>query len=119
MERPSLSLGIDEEYLIFDGETYDLVQTPEPAFIDACGERLGSRVTGGFPQCQVEVGTRPHARVADTHAELVDLSQGVVAKVAERFGYRPIATSTHPFAEWRDQSSTVKERYEMLRRDIG
>ncbi|MEL7214560.1 MAG: carboxylate-amine ligase [Pseudomonadota bacterium] len=118
MERPSLTLGIEEEYLIVDGESCDLVQTPDPAFVEACGERLGSQVTGEFLQCQVEVGTRPHDRVADAYTELMELRTGV-AEVAERFGYRPIAASTHPFAKWRDQRRTEKERYETLRRDIG
>ncbi len=116
--RPSLTLGIEEEYLIVDRESLDLVKTPEPAFLDACGEALGAQVTGEFLQCQVEVGTKPHAKVADAATELLSLRKGV-ADCAARFGYAPIAASTHPFAKWRSQRHTRKQRYDALSDNLG
>jgi len=116
--RPSLTLGIEEEYLIVDRESLDLVKTPEPAFLEACNEALGAQVTGEFLQCQVEVGTKPHAKVGDAAAELLNLRKGV-AKCAERFGYAPIAASTHPFAKWRSQHHTRKQRYDALSDNLG
>lgn len=118
MDRPAFTLGIEEEYLIVDQTTLDLVRKPDPGFVEACTEQLGDQVTGEFLQCQVEVGTKPHARVADAVAELVSLRAGV-AEVANRFGYAPIAASTHPFARWRDQQRTEKPRYADLRDAIG
>ena len=44
-DRPSLTLGIEEEYLIVDQETGELVQKPDEAFFDACREALGDQVT--------------------------------------------------------------------------
>ena len=116
--RPSLTLGIEEEYLIVDRESLDLVQKPDPAFFDACSAELGSQVTGEFLQCQVEVGTKPHMRVSDAAAELLTLRKGV-AKCAQKFGYAPIAASTHPFAKWRSQHHTRKERYDALSNNLG
>ncbi len=116
--RPSLTLGIEEEYLIVDRESLDLVQKPEPAFLEACGKALGSQVTGEYLQCQVEIGTRPHRRVADAAAELMALRRGV-ADCAAQFGYAPIAASTHPFANWRSQRHTRKARYDDLSDDLG
>ncbi len=116
--RPSLTLGIEEEYLIVDRDSLDLVQRPDPAFLAACGEALGAQVTGEFLQCQVEVGTKPHARVADAAAELLGLRKGV-ADCATRFGYAPIAASTHPFAKWRSQHHTRKQRYDALSDNLG
>ncbi|MBB5514667.1 carboxylate-amine ligase [Rubricella aquisinus] len=118
MDRPAFTLGIEEEYLIVDRETLDLVREPEQAFVDDCTKRLGDQVTGEFLQCQVEVGTKPHGRVADAVDELIGLRAGV-AEVAERYGYAPIAASTHPFARWRDQQRTQKDRYADLRDAIG
>ncbi len=66
--RPSLTLGIEEEYLIVDRESRDLVRQPAPGFLTACSEVLGAQVTGEYLQCQVEVGTRPHRRVDDAAA---------------------------------------------------
>lgn len=117
-DRPSLTLGIEEEYLIVDRETRDLVQSPDPDFLAACNKALGDQVTGEYLQCQIEIGTKPHRQVSDAQAELVALRKGV-ADAAAAFGYAPIAASTHPFAHWREQTHTRKERYDELRDDLG
>ncbi len=116
--RPSLTLGIEEEYLIVDRESRDLVRQPDPGFLAACSAALGPQVTGEYLQCQIEVGTKPHQRVADAAADLLALRRGV-AECAAGFGYAPIAASTHPFANWRRQSHTRKPRYDGLRDDLG
>jgi len=116
--EPSLTLGIEEEYLIVDRDTRDLVREPDAGFLAACDELLGEQVTGEYLQCQVEVGTNPHHRVSDARDDLVGLRKGV-CEAAEAFGYAPIAASTHPFAKWREQTHTRKERYDALHDDLG
>lgn len=116
--EPTLTLGIEEEYLIVDRETRDLVREPDAGFLAACADLLGEQVTGEYLQCQVEVGTKPHRRVADARDDLVDLRKGI-SEAASAFGYAPIAASTHPFAKWREQTHTRKERYDALRTDLG
>jgi glutamate---cysteine ligase / carboxylate-amine ligase len=118
MDRPSFSLGIEEEYLIVDGETRDLVSEPGEGFFEACREAVGEQVTPEFLQCQVEVGTTPHRTVAGAIADLRHLRRGVAA-AAEAHGFRAIAASTHPFAKWRKQSHTRKQRYDVLWDDMG
>ena len=118
MDRPNLKVGIEEEYLVVDQETRDVVRTPDPAFFDLCSEKIGERVTPEYLQCQIEVGTRPHASVPDALAELVGLRRAV-AEAAEEYGYAAIAASTHPFARWREQTHTRKKRYDELRSDLG
>jgi len=116
--EPSLTLGIEEEYLIVDRETRDLVREPDAGFLAACADLLGEQVTGEYLQCQVEVGTKPHKRVCDARDDLVGLRKGI-SEAAAAFGYAPIAASTHPFAKWREQTHTRKERYDALRDDLG
>lgn len=116
--RPSFTIGIEEEYLVVDRETRDLVRAPDPAFLKACEDRLGERVTPEYLQCQIEVGSRPHATVAEARADLAAL-RAAVAEVCDGFGYAPIAASTHPFAKWREQTHTRKPRYDELRSDLG
>lgn len=118
MDRPSFTIGIEEEYLVIDRATKDLVAEPSPAFLDECRARMGDRVTAEFLQCQVEVGTQPHATVAEAVAELRHLRDSVAA-AAEAHGYGAIAASTHPFARWRLQSHTRAARYDGLWSDIG
>jgi len=117
-DRPSLTLGIEEEYLLVDRQTRDLVREPDKGFLAACTATLGEQVTGEYLQCQVEVGTRPHRSVSDAKIDLIALRKGV-ADAAAAFGYAPIAASTHPFAKWREQTHTRKHRYNTLRDDLG
>lgn len=55
--RPALTLGIEEEYLLVDPQTRDLVADPSPDFMTECKDRLGEHVTPEFLKCQVEIGT--------------------------------------------------------------
>ncbi|MDH3669101.1 MAG: carboxylate-amine ligase [Paracoccaceae bacterium] len=118
IERPSFTVGIEEEYLIVERESRDLVREPDPKFIERCGELLGSQVTPEYLQCQVEVGTKPHGSVGEAKADLAKMRAGV-AEAAAEFGFAPIAASTHPFAQWREQTHTRKQRYDELRADLG
>ncbi len=117
-DRPPLTLGIEEEYLIVDQESRELVTEPPADFAKKCERELGDQVTGEFLQCQLEVGTRPHRTVQDGISELRSLRDGV-KKIAAEFGYAPIAASTHPFSRWRDQHRTEKDRYAGLEHDMG
>ena len=117
-ERPSFTVGIEEEYLIVDRTSRDLVREPDPAFLDRCSELTGNQSTPEFLQCQVEVGTKPHASVEGARTDLIGLRRAI-ADAAGEFGYAPIAASTHPFASWRKQTHTRKPRYEELSADLG
>ena len=118
IESPTFTVGIEEEYLIVDCESRDLVQEPSEGFLKACSERIGDRVAPEYLQCQVEVGTRVHATVPEAAAELSALRRDV-SEIAAVYGYAPIAASTHPFANWREQSHTRRPRYEGLHADLG
>ncbi len=117
-DRPSLRVGIEEEYLIIDQESLDLVPVPDPGFMEECGRLSDGRTSNEYLQCQIEVGTRPQARVTDAGAELAEL-RSLVSSTAGRFGYRIIAASTHPFARRREQTHTDKDRYIALSREMG
>ena len=118
MDKPSLTIGIEEEYLLVDRETRDLVQSPDPAFHKACQEDLGGQVTPEFLQCQIEVGSKPVQTPAEARADLAHL-RATVSRHATEHGYAIIAASTHPFAHWRDQAQTPKDRYDGLREDLA
>ncbi|MEM9146773.1 MAG: carboxylate-amine ligase [Pseudomonadota bacterium] len=118
MERPSFTIGIEEEYLIVDRETRDLVRAPDKAFLQDLSDAMGEQVTGEYLQCQVEVGTRAHGTVAAAAEDLAGLRRAV-SRAAAAHGYAPIAASTHPFAKWREQLHTPKPRYDALHDDLG
>ena len=118
VSHPSFRIGIEEEYLIIDQETLDLVAEPDPGFMDTCRELSDGRTTNEYLQCQIEVGTRPHRLIRDAGRELADLRL-LTQRTAEQYGYRVIASSTHPFAKRREQTYTRKERYITLNRELG
>ena len=102
LTAPSLTLGLEEEYLLVDPRSRDLVAAPREEFMQRCQERLGDRVTPELLQAQVEVGTAVCQDVGAAHAALTEL-RATVAATAREFGMAMIAASTHPFANWRAQ----------------
>ena len=60
---------------------------------------------------QIETNTRVCGTVADVRQALRETRQ-IVAGAAEEHGAALMAASTHPFAAWRAQVTTPKERYE-------
>ena len=117
MGAPSLTLGIEEEYLLVDPQSRDLVADPPEAFMHACTARLGEQVAPEFLRCQIEVQTGVCADLAQARAELTRL-RGTVVEVAAEHGMGVIAASTHPFARWREQRSTSRARYDEFANDF-
>jgi carboxylate-amine ligase len=117
LATPSLTLGLEEEYLLVDPGSRDLVAAPAEEFMRRCEERLGGRVTHELLQAQVEVGTTVCRDVGAVRAQLLEL-RATVAATAREFGMAMIAASTHPFANWRAQKKVEKERYRVLARDM-
>ncbi len=115
--EPSFTVGLEEEYLLVDRETRDLVVDPPDELMARCEQELAERVSPEFLQSQIEVGTSKCASVGEAAAELVQLRR-TVARVAGDYGLAPIAASTHPFAQWDAQKHTRKERYDELARDM-
>lgn len=116
--EPPLTIGVEEEYMLVDPETRDLVSEPAPALWTRLEESLPGQVSPEFLKAQVEVGTRAHRTVADAAAELKALRRTVV-RAAEEEGHGMIAASTHPFAVWGRQKTTDRARYAQLHQDIG
>src|SRR5690348_9698932 len=117
-DAPSFTVGIEEEYLLVDRRTRDIVPDPPAEMLAACEALAPGQVHPEFLRCQVEVGTTAAATLDEARADLARL-RGSVAAVADQYGLAPIAASTHPFAVWLPQKHTNRGRYNMLARDIG
>jgi carboxylate-amine ligase len=114
---PAFSLGIEEEYLLVDLGTRDLVRDPPPDLLAECERHLGNRVSPEFLRSQIEVQTGICHSAAEARAQLRELRRGV-AEVAGRFGMAPIAAGTHPFADSAAQPHTDRARYDALLQDL-
>ena len=97
--RPSFTVGIEEEYLIVDRETRDLVRDMPAEVMIECEERLAGQVAPVFLRSQIEVGTKVSDTLQEAKEDLAMLRR-TVAEVTGKHGLAPIAASTHPFAEW-------------------
>lgn len=118
LKEPTFTIGIEEEYLLVDRETRDLVTDPPDDLMPKCEEALeDGRVSPEFLRSQIEIGTRVCESIAAAREELRHL-RATVAGVANEFGLAPIAASTHPFAKWTGQYHTDKERYNVLAKDL-
>lgn len=115
--EPSFTIGIEEEYLLVDKETRDLVADPPPGLMEDCQKALGGQVSPEFLRCQIEVGTSVCHSLGEARAELAHLRR-TIAACASHYGLAPLAASTHPFADWQQQRNTDKERYNTLARDF-
>ena len=107
------TMGIEEEYLVVDRKTRDLIREAPPDMMQKCGERLGEQVTTELMQCQIEIGTRVCNTVQEGRDELIRLRRGV-SDVVREYGFEIIAASTHPFAQPLEIQHTRKERYDSL-----
>ncbi|PJI91394.1 carboxylate-amine ligase [Yoonia maricola] len=116
-DTPPFTIGIEEEYLLVDLETYALAQAPD-SLIDACKADLAGKVSPEFLQCQIEIGTGICDTIGEARNDIAHLRRTVAGHAAD-YGLAPIAASCHPIADWKDQHHTDKARYNKLRRDLA
>lgn len=114
---PALTIGIEEEYLLVDPETYDLVSDPPEVFMKECKDALGAHVTPEFLKCQIEIGTPVCKNPSEARPHLIAYRR-TLKNIAEQHNMRLMAASTHPFAQWDRQHHTAAKRYEDLDSDM-
>jgi carboxylate-amine ligase len=118
LKEPSFTVGIEEEYLLVDRATRDLVCAMPQALFAACKQVLQSQVAPEFLKSQIEVGTRVHASPRAAGEDLAALRKAIAGLAAEH-GLAPVAVSTHPFAPWGAQQPTERARYQAIARDLA
>ena len=117
LREPSFSIGVEEEYLLVDMDSRNLVSEPAPDLITEFESRLSGHFSPEFLRPQIEIGTSVCGSIREVGEELKNLRR-TVARIAGRHDLAPIAASTHPFAQWRDQKHTDKPRYQILQKDL-
>jgi carboxylate-amine ligase len=116
--EPAFTLGIEEEYLLVDLATRDLVADPPAELLQRCIAETDGRVSPEFLRSQLEVKTSVCASVSSMRTELAALRRKV-CEVAADYGIAPIAASTHPFARpVKRPPHTDHERYADIAREV-
>lgn len=108
----NVTLGVEEEFFLIDPESRDLIADPDPAIFETCKRASGPHaVVHEFLRSQIETNTRVCANFAELREALHE-TRRVVIDAARQHEVAVIASSTHPFADWRVQLPTPKERYQ-------
>lgn len=115
--EPEFTLGVEEEYLLVDKETRELVVDPPETLMQEAEEKIGAQVTSELLRSQIEIGTKVCNDVHQAREELTHLRRSVI-DVAANHGLAPIAASTHPFSNWAEQKHTQKDRYDALTHEM-
>jgi len=114
--RPSFTLGIEEEFQIIDPETRELKSHVAELF--AAGEsRLRDQMRREMHQSVIEVGTPICADIGQARQEVARLRSEVI-RLAQDNGVRVAAAGTHPFTHWSSVPITPNPRYEQLIQDL-
>src|SRR5579875_2465225 len=111
--KPSLTIGIEEEYQTIDPQTRDLRSHIDTEIISKGKILLKEAVKAEMHQSVVEVGTGICKHVKDAAVELKALRKQIV-NLARQNGLQLAAAGTHPFADWRKQAIYPDERYEII-----
>ncbi len=108
------TLGVEEEYMLLDPETWDLVQHIDSvlAAVAADGEHE-DRINAELMQSVLEVTTPVCHTAADVGRWLARL-RGYVGEIARAEGCRVGSAGTHPFSLFERQRITAKDRYRQL-----
>ena len=107
------TLGVEEEYMLLDGETFDLVQHVDTVLAATSGHELESRINPELMQSVLEIATPVCHSAADVESELRKL-RGYVCDLARERGMRVGSAGTHPFSLFERQRITARDRYRNL-----
>ena len=107
------TLGVEEEYMLLDGETFDLVQHIDTVLAAVTGHELEPRINPELMQSVLEVATPVCHTPADVEVQLREL-RGYVCEVARAQTMRVGSAGTHPFSLFERQRITAKDRYRAL-----
>lgn len=107
------TLGVEEEYMLLDNETFDLVQHIDTVLAAVQGHELEPRINPELMQSVLEIATPVCRTPADVREQLLQL-RGYVSSIAREQGLRVGSAGTHPFSLFERQRITAKDRYRAL-----
>jgi carboxylate-amine ligase len=107
------TLGVEEEYMLLDPESFDLVQHIETVLDAVEGDELADRINAELMQSVLEIATPVCRTAGDVMRELQTL-RGYVTEVAGNEGLRVGSAGTHPFSLFERQRITATDRYHAL-----
>ena len=113
-----ITLGIEEELMIVDPRSREVVSDPDERIFAQAVERAGEhKVVNEFMRSQIETNSRVCGSITEIERSLRETRRCAIG-AARAHGACVIASSTHPWARWQDQKVTEKERYQRAEIDM-
>ncbi|MDQ4040762.1 MAG: carboxylate-amine ligase [Actinomycetota bacterium] len=109
---PNYTLGIEEELMILDAETFDLANMIE-AMLESTAAETSGEVKPELMESVLEIATDPCPNTVEAGKQLRELRRTVRATAADK-GLSIGSAGTHPFAMWEDQRIVARPRYRDL-----
>jgi carboxylate-amine ligase len=110
---PPYTLGVEEEYMLLDPESFDLVQHVDTVLTAVRENELVERIGPELMQSVVEISTPVCHTAGDIDRELRRL-RAYVTEVARGQELRVGSAGTHPFSLFERQRITARDRYRNL-----
>jgi carboxylate-amine ligase len=107
------TLGVEEEYMLLDAESFDLVQHIDTVLAMVEGSELEEVVRPELMQSVLEISTPVCNTIADVDHQLRKL-RSAVTDIARETGLRVGSAGTHPFSLFERQRITARDRYHAL-----
>jgi carboxylate-amine ligase len=112
-ESDPLSIGVEEEVMLLDGESLAPVAEVRRLLADIEGTKLPGRLKTELHASVVELNTEVSASVEEAVSALGAL-RAAAAEALERRGLRLAAAGSHPFAEPEDLEIVDEKRYQQF-----
>jgi carboxylate-amine ligase len=107
------TLGVEEEYMLLDAESFDLVQRIDTVLAAFVGHEDEMRMKPELMQSTLEVATPVCRNAGEADRELRRLREAVRG-IAGDNGLRMGSAGTHPFSLFERQRITARDRYRAL-----
>lgn len=116
-ERPTFTLGIEEEYMVLDPQTLELKSHVNLELLSKGRVLLHEHIKPEMHGSMLEIGTGICKNVKEARFEVTKI-RSIVAHLARQNGLLIGAASSHPFSHWEDQEIFPDERYKVLIEDM-
>jgi glutamate---cysteine ligase / carboxylate-amine ligase len=110
---PPFTLGVEEEYMLLDPVSFDLVQHVDTVLTAVQEGEFTERIGPELMQSVVEISTPVCRTAGDVDAELRRL-RSYVTEIARGKDLRVGSAGTHPFSLFERQRITARDRYRNL-----
>ena len=107
------TLGVEEEYMLLDPDTMDLVQHIDTVLSAITEEEFQARIAPELMQSVLEISTPICHNAGDVDKELRKL-RSYVTQLGREQGLRVGSAGTHPFSLFERQRITARDRYRNL-----